>query len=97
MSHATAGFQKISRHDNLFQEHVHDAYKARTKPHEPTVCPQCGAVFMKGAGSGLASQKAHTVKLALLVTAYTSISSRLSEHEGRVLSITSRRNHASAA
>lgn len=48
MSHTISGFQKISRHDNLFQERVHDAYKARAKPHEPTVCPQCGAVFHDG-------------------------------------------------
>lgn len=43
-----SGFQKISRHDNLFQERVHDAYKARTKLPEPSVCPQCGAVFHDG-------------------------------------------------
>lgn len=48
MSQATAGFQKISRHDNLFQEHVHDAYKAKGKLLEPSVCSQCGAVFHQG-------------------------------------------------
>lgn len=48
MSHATPGFQQISRHDNLFQEQVHDAYKARAKLSEPSVCPQCSAVFHEG-------------------------------------------------
>lgn len=48
MSHTTPGFHKISRHDNLFQEQVHDAYKARAKLHEPSVCSECGAVFHEG-------------------------------------------------
>ena len=48
MSHATPGFQKIPRQDNLFQERVHDAYKARAKLPEPSVCSQCGAVFHQG-------------------------------------------------
>lgn len=42
------GFSKISRHDNLFQERVHDAYKARGKLLEPSVCSQCGAVYHEG-------------------------------------------------
>lgn len=42
-----AGFHIIS-HDRLWQEQEHDAYKAKGKLHEPTVCPQCGAVFHKG-------------------------------------------------
>lgn len=42
------GFSKISRHDNLFQEHVHDAYKLKGKLHEPSVCSACGAVFHGG-------------------------------------------------
>ena len=43
-----AGFRKIERHDGLFQEKVHDAYKAKGKLHEPSVCPQCGAFFHQG-------------------------------------------------
>lgn len=42
-----AGFHPI-RHDRLLQEQVHDAYKAKGKLPEPSVCPQCGAVFHKG-------------------------------------------------
>jgi len=44
----SGGFHKIKRHDGLFQERVHDAYKAKAKLPEPTVCPQCGAVFHGG-------------------------------------------------
>lgn len=50
MSHTPipAGFRQIQRHDALFQEHVHDAYKAKGKPQEPAFCSQCGAVFHAG-------------------------------------------------
>lgn len=50
MNHAdiSGGFRQIHRHDNLFQENIHDAYKAKVKPQEPTVCSQCGAVFHAG-------------------------------------------------
>jgi hypothetical protein len=36
------------RRDRLIHEHVHDPYKTRLKLPEPTVCPQCGAVFREG-------------------------------------------------
>ena len=36
------------RRDRLLREHVHDPYKTRLKLPEPTVCPQCGAVFHDG-------------------------------------------------
>lgn len=50
MDHAAAssGFRQIHRHDGIFQEHVHDAYKAKGKLTEPTVCSKCGAVFHGG-------------------------------------------------
>ncbi|MDD4928984.1 MAG: BCAM0308 family protein [Gallionella sp.] len=48
MSQATSEFSKISRHDNLFEEQVHDAYKARAKLREPSVCSQCGSVYHEG-------------------------------------------------
>jgi hypothetical protein len=42
-----AGFHQI-RHDRLWQEQVHDSYKAKGKLPEPSMCPQCGAVFHQG-------------------------------------------------
>jgi NMD protein affecting ribosome stability and mRNA decay len=42
-----AGFQPVRR-DRMVQDTRHDAYKARLKLPEPTVCPQCGAVFHEG-------------------------------------------------
>ncbi|MEW6561910.1 MAG: BCAM0308 family protein [Pseudomonadota bacterium] len=41
------GFHPVRR-DRLQQEQVHDAYKSKGKPAEPTACPQCGAVFHAG-------------------------------------------------
>ena len=41
-------FRPISRHDGLFKERVHDSYKSKGKPQEPSVCSQCGAVFHEG-------------------------------------------------
>lgn len=42
------GFHQVSRHDGIFQEYRHDAYKTKGKLLEPTVCPQCNAVFHEG-------------------------------------------------
>ncbi len=42
-----AGY-KLIRHDRLWQEQVHDSYKAKGKLPEPSVCPACGAVFHQG-------------------------------------------------
>jgi len=52
MSHAnlSGGFRQIQRHDALFQERVHDAYKAKGKLPEPTVCAHCGAVLHAARG-----------------------------------------------
>lgn len=36
------------RHDRLLREWVHDTYKSKSKLPEPTVCPECGAVYHKG-------------------------------------------------
>ncbi len=36
------------RHDRLIRELVHDPYMSKRKLSEPTVCPECGAVFHRG-------------------------------------------------
>ena len=36
------------RKDRLVKEREHDAYRSRTKLHDPTVCTKCGVVFLKG-------------------------------------------------
>ena len=36
------------RTDRLLQEHIHDPYKTRRKPSEPSVCPVCNAVYRNG-------------------------------------------------
>lgn len=41
------GFHPI-RHDRLLQEQRHDSYKIKGKLPEPTVCPQCNALFQEG-------------------------------------------------
>lgn len=41
------GFHPV-RHDRLLQEQVHDSYRSRGKLPEPTVCPECKAVFHQG-------------------------------------------------
>jgi len=41
------GRQPVYR-NQLFKEQVHDSYKSSGKLHEPTLCPQCGAVYHKG-------------------------------------------------
>ena len=42
------GFHPVARHDGIFQEKIHDAYKIKGKLAEPTVCPVCNAVFHDG-------------------------------------------------
>jgi NMD protein affecting ribosome stability and mRNA decay len=42
------GFRQVQRHDGIFTERMHDAYKAKGKLQDPTVCMQCGAVFHEG-------------------------------------------------
>jgi NMD protein affecting ribosome stability and mRNA decay len=36
------------RQDRLIHEWVHDPYQSKRKLPDPTVCPQCGAVFHQG-------------------------------------------------
>ena len=40
--------QDTDRKNRLLRERVHDPYKTRQKLSEPTVCPQCGAVWRDG-------------------------------------------------
>jgi hypothetical protein len=40
--------QKQGRQDRLIQEKRHDTYEGREKWPEPTVCSECGAVFIEG-------------------------------------------------
>lgn len=42
------GHGKDRRGNPRLEEWVHDPYKSRGKPPEPTLCPQCGAVFSGG-------------------------------------------------
>ncbi|HEX9648540.1 MAG TPA: BCAM0308 family protein [Alphaproteobacteria bacterium] len=37
--------RRPQRRDRLLREHIHDPYKTRLKLDDPTVCPQCGAVY----------------------------------------------------
>jgi len=37
-----------ARKDRLLQERIHDPYKAKRKPAQPSVCPVCHAVFKAG-------------------------------------------------
>jgi len=38
----------LRRTDRLLRERTHDPYKLRSKLREPTVCPECRAVFREG-------------------------------------------------
>ena len=56
-----AGFHPIRR-DRLPLETVMDSYKTKGKLSEPTVCPDCGAVFHAGHWQWLAKPKdAHQI------------------------------------
>jgi NMD protein affecting ribosome stability and mRNA decay len=54
--------QKMGRRDRLIKEERHDAYQEKGKLPEPTVCRECGAVFIEGRWSWWeASAKAHAI------------------------------------
>jgi len=64
MSYAAAsgGFHQIHRHDGIFKERMHDAYKIKGKLPDFAVCSQCGAVFHEGRWQWLqAPANAHMV------------------------------------
>lgn len=45
--HTIVGYTPVT-HDRPLPEQQHDAYKSKAKPKEPTVCPQCNAVYHEG-------------------------------------------------
>lgn len=52
-------FRPIQR-EQLFPEKIHDPYMHRLKPPEPTVCPDCKAIFSEGRWQwGSVSAQAH--------------------------------------
>ncbi|MEO9524083.1 BCAM0308 family protein [Marinobacter alexandrii] len=48
MSGKDGDVARRGRGDRLIKEEIHDPYVARSKPREPTICPECRAVFRKG-------------------------------------------------
>lgn len=48
MSGKEGDVARRGRRDRLIKEMVHDPYMTRSKPVEPTVCPECGVVFSAG-------------------------------------------------
>ena len=53
-SRTTAGFHRISHDRQLLEQHI-DAYRVAGKLTDPTVCPQCHAVFQNGRWQWLAA------------------------------------------
>jgi hypothetical protein len=47
MKRERGGF-RTPRHEQLFQELVHDSYHSKRKLPEPALCPDCGAVYRRG-------------------------------------------------
>mgnify|MGYP005804724505 FL=1 len=90
-----AGFHPI-RHDRLLQEAVHDTYQTKGKLHEPTVCPDCGAVFHAGRWQWLEKPKgAHQASCPAchrmrdhFPAGYVSLSGKfLTAHEAEILQL----------
>lgn len=46
--HKSDDFIHQPRRDRMYEEQVKDPFVARGKPPEPTVCPDCSAIFHKG-------------------------------------------------
>lgn len=46
--HKSEDYIHQPRRDRMYEEHVQDPYRSRMKWPEPTVCPDCGAVFHQG-------------------------------------------------
>lgn len=94
-----AGFHPI-RHDRLLQEAVHDTYQTKGKLHEPTVCPDCGAVFHAGRWQWLEKPKgAHQASCPAchrmrdkFPAGYVSLSGKfLAAHEAEIMQLVQHR------
>ena len=48
MRKKSTDYIRQDRKNRLLRELVHDPYMSKLKLHEPTVCPNCNAVFHKG-------------------------------------------------
>lgn len=48
MKNRNSQLSNKGRQDKLIKERDHDPYKSKAKPPEPTVCPECRAVFKDG-------------------------------------------------
>ena len=56
----TTDYLRQGRRDRLIHELDHDPYHSKRKVKEPTVCPDCGAIFSKGRWTwGEAESNAH--------------------------------------
>jgi NMD protein affecting ribosome stability and mRNA decay len=51
-----------SRRDRLIHEHIHDPYKTPHKLVEPTICPECGAVFHAGRWQWMSTPPVNALK-----------------------------------
>lgn len=58
MSGKEGNISSRGRKDRLIKEEVHDPYRKRGKPVEPSLCPQCGVVFVGGRWQWLADAPA---------------------------------------
>jgi len=57
---ADRGSWRSLQREELRDELVHDSYKSKRKLHEPTRCPDCGAVYRSGRWQwGIAEADAH--------------------------------------
>ena len=57
--HPNAETDLGERKDRLIHEHIHDPYKIPRKLRTPSVCPECGAVFVDGRWRWSASPPSH--------------------------------------
>ena len=53
-----ADYLRQGRHDRLIRELEHDPYHSKRKLKEPTVCPECGAVYHAGRWTWMAERPA---------------------------------------